>query len=271
MMPLMDNCVKITEDGTTWRKTPDNGFYAVNNVWGKGNFVDHKDYVSRIEIWPDTFPVGTTFSWIWPNAAGPDWTYGYPEMVFDLSHVGQVKQLKDIEVLTVSYDVSITGNLNSFDILLDLMPTKLGAAMWSSEISFYPYWSAPVRNKGVVHRFTKSNPPFTAQVFVQSSGSGPEIPEIIIRPIQDNPSPFYDQILGFFAKYGWFTKEPRQILKGEIDLVEIFQFLGEQGLLDMTLYLPLVQLGAEPQCPNEYNTPPHNGSFTIKKMVVDYF
>jgi hypothetical protein len=280
---MTDDCIVISKDQEQYIPPvgKQNGYMAGNNVWGKGNFVNGVDFTQSLKIQPDTFPGNTDIRWSWPDAAGPEWPYGYPELIYGYtgdnnSGFPAPIQIKNLQELTVTYDVTPDGNLNSYDVLIDMFPTveQYGSPFTNSgnaEVSFYPFWEAPVQNKGVVHVFTKSDPPFKAQVFSQKSTdaeTGSYTIEVIIRPIEDNPAPFYDAVMGFFAKWGIFTKVPRKLLKAKIDMKEVYEFLVSQGILSGDLYVQNVQLGVEPQCPNQYNTPPHQGSLYVWQFDV---
>ena len=231
-------------------QVPANGFYFLNNVYGRGTLVNGVDYVQTLTARGRTFPSGAVIEWRWPAAtSGAAFAYGYPAINYGDSYSGNPygivgpwpMQISALTALTCTYDLSPGGNLNSYDVLLDTFvtasPTSADGS-YVAEISFYPF-SNGVPFVGSVHTFSFGD------AYVGRQGK-----EILIAPCAG--------------------ASRRAILSATIDLKEIFTVLIALGWLTGAEYLRGYSLGAEPQVPATWNSLPHQGSLRINKLSFDW-
>lgn len=243
-------------------QAPANKFTYINNTFNKGAFVNGVDYISRLTALQSTFPNGCVMDWSWPAAAAnpAGFCYGYPEIFFGGGPSGYPHsvtgpgptQASAFTALSVTFDISLAGNLNSFDVLLDIYTQASPSTTdgtHSREISIYPYSNEPN---------TAAGAPLTN---IQTFSSGlwsvmldPSSPEIYVRPCDA-------------------SGHNRTILSGTINLKEIIDYLRTaieprtgQTFINGAHYILGAEFGIEPQMPNTYNSTPHSGSMSINHL-----
>jgi hypothetical protein len=249
-------------DYGTYQAPVNQQFWFENSVYGKGSFVNGVDYTQGLSAYPSQFPNNSTISFSWPCAAGTGgyFAYGWPTIVFGAYGVSGSgpynpysvaspgpQQISSLNNLSVSYDVAVGGNLNSFDLLLDnFIWTDNTFKTQQAELSFLPYNNATTSLGGsTAHTFTNaggSPSPWFAQV-VKSGG------QIVFQPVVSSGS-----------------TTTTNILSGTIDLLEIINYAIAQGWIISSQYMIGLQLGPEPQTPNSYNSCPHQGSVLINSL-----
>jgi hypothetical protein len=115
----------------------DNKSYTSGNFlsylapWNKDALVQGKDYSECFMIDPEIFPNGQKIAWSWPDAP-PKRRGVYNFLGVDFGNYNRTivktpiepRAIKSINALTLSYDLHIDGDLNGFDIIIDLFLTS---------------------------------------------------------------------------------------------------------------------------------------------------
>lgn len=132
----------------------DNQFYgqgvwsAYIAPWGKGNLVEGTDYTESAVLFPATFPNGTIMAWDWPAVKPPDGVYGFNQISYGDSnggsHTTPSVQIKNLNTLTSSHNIFITGAPNNYDVMYDGFLTSSPYETNIDEISIFLHTSAPV-------------------------------------------------------------------------------------------------------------------------------
>ena len=122
----MGSTVVISTDWDFW-KQPSGPYLAALSPWG-GTGASH---TTVITLNTGTFPNGTQMTWSWPNT--PDLNIHYGSDLIQYGYyatsgptptvVPPAKQLKSINTLQISYNVSIGGNTKGFDVIFDMYLT----------------------------------------------------------------------------------------------------------------------------------------------------
>lgn len=233
-------------------QVPPNSFWYLNNLFGKGPYINGGDYTTTLTAYKDTFPRGSLIEWRWPDAgSGSDFAFGYPEILYGGGAWGSAfntvgpwpQKINAVTRLNATYDITLGGNTHSYDILMDLFVTTLPNSTDGSrgaEISFFPHMEDPSNLTGT-HEFASFG-----RASVTKQGT-----QILIRPVSD-------------------ANAPRDILAATIDLKEVFGYLISIGLLTGEEYLRGVEFGPEIQVPNFYNSTPHIGSMKVNQLSYDW-
>lgn len=236
---------------TGWGTPPANGFFFLNNTFGKGALVNGIDYTSTLTARASQFPNGALIQWQWPDAgSGSGFAYEYPEIIYGGTPYGNPynsvgpwpQRVVDNKSFVVNYDITLGGNLNSYDVLLDVYVTASPTSVDGShvaEISFFPHMTDPNNLTGV-RAFSWGR----GSVFRQGQ-------QILIRPVD---------AMGNQA----------DILKASIDMREIFTYLVSIGWITGNEYLRGAEFGAEVQVPNSYNSLPHVGLMLVNSLHYDW-
>lgn len=249
---------------TSWKKgslraradvPPANGWMYINNTFGRGSLVNGRDFSCTMTASQESFPAGALIEWDFRNGGGDDigaFAYGYPAMMYGANPWGNdfnpkgpwPQRISDCTKLTVDYDVAIGGNTDSFNLLIDLYATEAPDSIDGSsvgEMSFFPF----------------ANPklPFVSDGELMTLSFGECWVGIQGRQMCFQPS----------SGGGWYR---RPILKGKIDLLEIFKVCLAKGWVRPGNYLRGAEFGAEVQVPASYNSAPHKGSLLFRKAPV---
>lgn len=233
-------------------RTPSSGFYYLNNTFGKSYYVNGVDYQTTFKSSKEHFPNNSLIEWSWPDAGiGPYFAFAYPEIIYGGTPYGNPykttgfssRQVKSIASFTASYDVALSGNLNSYNLLMDVYLTARPDSQDGShvaEVSFFPHLTDPNNLTGIVN--LKS----VGLVSVSKSGL-----QISIRPVTA-------------------AGKPRDLNSATIDWKEIFSHLIKLGWLTGEEFLRSAEFGPEIQTPNHYNTRPAKGSMKINRLAYDW-
>lgn len=247
-----------TANATPFGQVPKNAFFALNNNFGKGSFVNGVDYTSTIMGYKSSFPNGTILQWNWPDAgSGSGFAYAYPLVNYGASNFSvtnpydpenvvspAAKRISDFIALSCTYNISPGGNLNSYDVLIDSFVTSAQDSTdgsYVAEISFYPYNVPNTPLYGSRHTFSFGD------AYVGQIGQ-----EILIQPVVSGASTV------------------RNILAATIDFREILSYLVSLGWLSGNEYVRGFQFGVEVQVPASYNSTPHSGSMRINQLSYDW-
>jgi hypothetical protein len=158
------------------------------------------------------------------------------------------EQLKNVETLAVTYNVTLGGNLNSYDTLLDTFVTATPTSTdgsYVAEVSFFPQ-SNDLPLIGSYHNFASFG-----NACVGEQGKQIKIFAVTGTTCSDSTA-------------------HRNITSGTIDLREIFVYLVDQGFLTGNEYLRGFGLGPEMQVPAPFNSAPYSGSMTVNELSFDW-
>jgi hypothetical protein len=248
--------VETSADMALYSATPrgrlSDGYYALNNTFGRGDLKNGRDFTCKITCSPKTFPNNTVFEWRWPEKGGKDvgsFAYGWPLINYGDSYYGNPfdasgpwpTKLKDLKSLVVHYDISLTGNLNSYDVLLDMFVTETPTSSDGSfvaEISYFAQ-SNDLPLLGNPHQFS------FGQAHVGAQGR-----QICVFPSN--------------------AQLHRNLLQASIDLKEVIDYLVAQKFLSGEEYLRGAQFGVEMQVPAPYNSAPYAGTMTLNRLSYDW-
>jgi hypothetical protein len=227
---------------------PSNGFFFLNNTFGKGAFTNGIDYSSRLVARRASFPDHSMIDWSWPNStSGSAFAYAYPEIIYGGTPWGNPyktvgpwpQRIDQISKLLVAYDINLGGNANSYDVLLDMYVTASRDSTdgsYVAEISFFPHLLDP-KSPTNSHQLSS-----VGRVSIERQGR-----QILVRPLDSRNG-------------------PRDVLNANVDLKEIIDNLVETGILSGREYLRGIEFGAEVQVPNAYNSAPRKGSLEVRKL-----
>jgi hypothetical protein len=233
-------------------RSPANGFYYLNNTYGKSYYLNGTDYQTTFKSTKEHFPNNSLIEWSWPDAGtGQYFAFAYPEIIYGGTPYGNPyktigfssRQVKSISKFTAKYDVALSGNLNSYNLLMDVYLTAKSDSQDGShiaEVSFFPHLLDPNNLTGIVS--LKS----VGLVSVSKSGL-----QILIRPVTT-------------------AGKPRDVNAATVDWKEIFNHLIKLGWLTGDEFLRSAEFGPEIQAPNHYNTRPAKGSMKINQLVYDW-
>lgn len=218
--------VVLTEAGDSFRL----GDYTVlNNTWNVGSLIAGVDYTQSVSYNPTDLQHGTVFSW----AYGPDDSkiLAYPEIMLGLSpwnptagSAAVVTQISSLRDLNLTYDVSISGQTDHFNVAYDLWLTDTpggGPETITTEMMIWLHSGnfAPAGTKMAVYQGAG----FTADIWMQenfSAAPGVEWRYLAVMINQDH-------------------------LAGQIDLDGLLRFMTARGLVSGADYLTGIELGAE--------------------------
>lgn len=249
----------VTTDETLFAKVPfgqvpDNGFYYLSTFFGSGSLVNGTDYTHRLSALTATFPQGSLVEWAFPASGGTglgSFAYGYPLMNYGGGYFGNPynvvgpwpMKINLLTTLIANYDLTLGGNTNAFDMLIDLFVTTSPTSTdgtYAAEISFFPWCAQGLLTATLAQLTSKHVVTFACgECHVGIQGT-----QICVFPTSSS---------------GTVT---RAILSGSIDLKEIFLYLVSIGIGGLTgnEYVRGVSIGPEVQVPAVYNSAPYAGS-----------
>jgi serralysin len=216
----------LTNAGDSFRL----GDYTVlNNTWNVGSLIAGVDYTQSVTYNPTDLRHGTVFSW----AYGPDDSkiLAYPEIMLGLSpwnptagSAAVVMQISSLRDLNLTYDVSISGQTDHFNVAYDLWLTDTpggGPESITTEMMIWLHSGnfSPAGTKMAVYHGAG----FTADIWMQenfSAAPGVEWRYLAVMINQDR-------------------------LSGQIDLDGLLRFMTARGLVSGADYLTGIELGAE--------------------------
>lgn len=236
-----------------------------NNVYGNTGYVNGVNYTQYGQANTGQMPTPFFMNWAWPDTGtGPD--FGYPEVIlgrgvgcsvlpivnpFNKAVPGP-QLISALNNLTLTYNITLGGNTQSYDILLDLyafsVATPSDCTTLIGEISFYPQLYLPVSPTGTCHHFAN----YWAEVSSQTGGTGK--PEIQVIPTNAS-CVAYQPMATANTSY-------------TIDIKEIIAFCVTQGYMTNADYIQGLEFGAEPQTQNQpHSSTPHSGTLKINSLT----
>jgi hypothetical protein len=125
-MPTLTNQTSIDGWGQSTYDPSGSLYWALNNDWNNGVY----DNTQWIDYNTSTFPNGTTINWDYGSHIGGSNVWGYPEIVYgtqgkswDNPNGTQPpnwgEQIGTLGHFTMTWDISLTGNLNQHDTLAE--------------------------------------------------------------------------------------------------------------------------------------------------------
>lgn len=248
----------VTTDSTLYAnvpfgQVPANGFYYLSNYFGKGTLVNGVDYYQKMTARQHLFPNATVMEWSFPSSGGTGlgaFAYGWPLINYGGGYYGNPynvigpwpMKINDLKTLAAHYDLSLGGNTNSFDMLIDMFvtasPTSTDGS-YITEVSVFPYMSQALHDSmqyslqhKTVHTFSFGE----AQVGIQGT-------QLCVIPTSGGGAAI------------------RALLCGPVDLKELFAYCVTQGNLGLSgnEYVRGIGLGPEVQVPTTLNSKPYAG------------
>lgn len=259
----------VTADATLYAKVPfgqvpDNGFYYLSNYFGVGSLVNGTNYSHRFTSRTSIFPVNAVMEWSFPFSGGTGlgvFAYGWPEINYGGGYFGSPynvvgpwpMKINVLTALVAHYDLALGGNLNSYDMLIDLFVTSSPTSVdgnYVAEISFFPWVNQAL--------LTSMNTTLSSKT-VHTFGFGEALVGIQGAQICVVPS----------ASSGTVN---RAVLSGAIDLKEILLYVAAQGLGGMTgnEYVRGIGIGPEVQVPAVFNSAPYSGWVRFNGLSFDW-
>ena len=241
--------VVVSADAQYFASSSGNGCAALNNTYGKGAYVNGTDYTQSLTLYAPTFPDATYMQWSWPDAASTTggYAYGYPEILWGGSPDSAgpaggptTKQINAINTFSATYDVEIGGNVDSYNLLLDVYACATPSTYDGShvkEISFYPYMDpGDTEDMSTIVQFTG----YQAAVTIDGD-------EVMILPVDANG-------------------KSTAMLSATIDIKEILQYCISRGWLTGSEYIRGAEFGTEVQQPGNWGTTPHQGWMRVNQL-----
>ena len=219
-------------------------YWAENSTWNEGNLVNGTDFTQSVTLDSANFPNNTTITWNWPNTPAGGNVYSYPA-VFYGDYPGfpapatdvTAEQVNNIHMLTLSQNVSLSGQTDQYDAMYDGYLTSTpdgGQSDIQHEIEVYVHQPSYVQDwiaNLPQHSYTDSQ---GMQWTIASSGN-----IVIFAPTNG-----------------------QDLTNNNIDLKGLLQAAAADGVISGNEYFNGIALGNEPR--------EGSGSMTIHSFSVNY-
>jgi hypothetical protein len=233
--------------------SPANSYWwALDNAWNTGNLVRGTDYTQSVTVHTGTFPNSTTIAWNFGSHMAPSNVWGYPEIIYGrqagwwASPNGLIPtpiQLRNLTRFLMSWNISLSGNLNLYDVLAETHfatvahPTSSAqkATEWGLFIWSPPYCTAYLNGLSPKWNYTNSNG-ITVQITV---------------------TPDFVQILPISVRNG-----TPMLIGTNFDLLGILNYCITNELIEQNYYVTGFELGVEAQ--------QGSGTMTINSLSFDW-
>jgi hypothetical protein len=235
--------VVLSADYAQWGTGP---YYAFNSVWNAGSLINGTDFTQSIALNTSTFPNGTTISWDWPSTPASYLVYSFPGVFYgtygSMMPATNIpaKQISSITRLQFAHNLSLSGQLDEFDVIYDYYTTSTpDGTNLQHEIEILVHTPSYFRDylSGFSGNKTFVDPSgLTWTVAGPSSGTPPQI---------------------FFM-----PSAAQDILNTTIDARALMNFAVSQGLMSGSEYFDGTSIGAEPS--------QNNGTLKINTFNVSY-
>lgn len=240
---------------------PSNGWFFINNLFGKGNLVNGVNYTSKMTAVRASFPLGAKLEWDFGAGGGTgigSFAYGYPGIVFGSNPYGDAdgifneaglgfpRKVNQTSTFKVAYDISIGGNLLSYNTLIDAYVTVLNNSSSGAlvlEFSYFPTCNANLPFVGTdTHTF----------VSIGKCRVGLQGTQACFYPCSPDGT------------------QHRSILVGEVDFGELALYAIARGWGGVTgeEYWRGFEFGPEIQVPSANNTAPYTGTLQFNTIPV---
>ena len=233
--------------------SPANSYWwALDNPWNTGSLVRGTDYTQSVTVHTGTFPNNTTIAWNFGSHMAPSNVWGYPEVIYGrkAGHWAPSNgvtptpiQLRNLTRFLMSWNISLSGNLNLHDVLAETFfatvadPTSSAqkATEWGFFIWSPPYCTEYLNSLSPKWTYTNSNG-ITVQITMTSN-------TVLILPIT--------------------VRDGTPMLSGtNFDLLGILNYCITNGLIKQNYYLTGFELGVEAQ--------QGSGTMTINSLSFDW-
>ena len=231
-----------------------NGWRIANNVWNQGSLVYGTDYLQEIDYTPGDPSSDVQMIWSFPDDTDPITVHSYPEVFYgpspwwqgvdptDSQHPFPI-QVKQIQGLGASFDLTAAGNTTGYDVAFDIWLTKQpsgGPTSVTNEIMIWLHRGAFNPAGTMVANYSDSF--FSGEIYYQqvmgdNSGQNPET-----------------------WKYTAFVANS-DTLKGQVNIASMLGKMKSLGLISGNEYLSDVELGAEVA----YGS----GSLTVNHLTIN--
>lgn len=208
-----------------------NGWYAINNAWNTGSLQYGTDYTNKVSYDMKDLSTGTSFNWSFPTKTLKPGLAGdvlaYPDLLFgaspfsggvnpgDTAKVFPV-QLSKLTSLVADFDVSYGGDTGGFNVSFDIWLTSKPGGDASTVTNEIMVWL----HKGDFEAFGERIGTYQDGDFAGTIYRAPGTNYTAIVANTDTPA-------------------------ASLDLVKLFDKLGELGIVNDSEYLAMSQLGAE--------------------------
>jgi len=228
---------------------PATGSYTLDNsTWNVGNLVNGRDFTETITVDdPNTPNMNTTFSWNFPNVPAGGNVYSFPAIHYgqDYSMTAAThitpEQVNNIKTLTVSSNISLSGQTDQYDAIVDgFLTSTPNGGLESANTEFEIYLHTPTTTKGWIgglpqHTFTDSQ----GIQWIIAGGGGSAGKQIAFAPAN-----FQD------------------LTNVTVDLKALLQAAVADGVISGTDYFNGLAFGNEPR--------EGTGSMTVHSFQVNY-
>jgi len=219
-------------------------YWAMNSTWNEGSLVNGTDFTQSLTLDSANLPNNTTITWSWPNTPAGFNVYSYPA-VFYGDYAGfpapatsvTAEQVNNIHTLTLSQNVSLSGQTDQYDAMYDGYLTSTpdgGQSDIQHEIEVYVHQPSYVQDwisNLPQHSFTDGQ---GMQWTIATSGN----------------------IVVFAPTNG------QDLTNNTIDLKGLLQAAAADGVISGNEYFDGIALGNEPR--------EGSGSMTIHSFAVNY-
>lgn len=225
----------ILDDNQAYTKGSFTAFMAPFN---KGKLKAGTDYTERFELDPVRFPGNSFVSWHWPaaRADGPirgfiAVDYGDYENTTPEAPIQSAK-VDDIDRLSCDYQLSLDGDVSSFDVIIDFYLTSIRATAdddfdKSTKFEVEIFLHTPDYAKS----YADSVPP--VGTFISKSG-------VVWNVSRDPTAPHGPDIL-------FYPSDQADIPTGNIDIKAMLSWLKSQNVITGREYFNGLALGVEPR------------------------
>ena len=126
MPTITDQANQVGWGPSSYYSPSGSAYWALNNDWN-----DPGAGTQSIDYNTSTFPNGTTIHWNYGSHIAPSNVWGYPEIVYGTKGPGSFdppngthpanwgEQIGTLGHFNMTWDVSLTGNLNQYDVLAE--------------------------------------------------------------------------------------------------------------------------------------------------------
>jgi hypothetical protein len=236
----------LTENWATYQPSG-SAWWGLNDTWHIGSLRNGIDFTQTLTCYPLVFPNRTVIAWNFGSNIGPSNVWGYPEVVYGSQNGGVYPspnrvtpapiQLHRLSRFTMSWNMSLSGNLNYYDVLAE---THLSSTLTGNDCEFgILLWSPPYLTSfwNTKTRYSINLGGFAGEVSPDCFPKG-------------------------FAMMPTSVKNGTPWLSGTIDFLPIIEWGITQRLLNPTWYLLGFELGVEPQ--------QGSGTLTMNSLNYDW-
>lgn len=223
--------LELQSDNAAFGKGP---YWALNNVWNKGELKNGDDYQQNILIDESRFPENTTMSWAWPKGT-KEQIYAYPEIIFGSSfNPGPSDQSRPLPTrvanfvnLTATYSVKIYGETANYNLAFDLwLTTQPNVNLSTVKLELMVWIHSGRLNPGANFTYVLEKSDLNAKIYVKHNSG--------ISTARGAPRWTYVACV-----------TDTDLLSGSISISDIIKSLIWNGVLSGDEYLSGIEFGPE--------------------------